>query len=89
MLCKGARRRRVWGGVGISAGIAGENPPRPGVAEDSVPKPRRFRLLAFNMPLRGSLWRPCGDANSPMNRPGLRPGFMAREHNPTQKATST
>ncbi len=62
------------GGGGISAGMAGENPPRPGVAEDSVPKPRSFRLLAFNMPLRGGLWRPCGDANSPMKRPGLGPG---------------
>jgi hypothetical protein len=36
LLCKGARRRRhgAWGGGGISAGMAGENPPRPGVAEE-------------------------------------------------------
>ena len=51
------------GGGGISAGMAGKNPPRPGVAEDSVPKPRSFRLLVFNMPLPGSLR--LEDANSP------------------------
>ena len=30
------------------------------VAEDSVPKPRSFQLLAFYMPLPGSLWRAWG-----------------------------
>ena len=73
----GAFVRARGGGVfwAAAAFMAGENPPRPGVAEDSVPKPRSFRLLVFDMPLRGSLWRPCGDANSPMKRPGLGPRF--------------
>ncbi len=60
------------GGGGISAEMAGGNPPRPGVAEDSVPKldseelSRSFRPLVFSMLLRGSLLRACGDAKSPM-----------------------
>jgi hypothetical protein len=57
------------GGGGISAGMAGKNPPRPGVAEDSVPKPRSFRLLEFNMPLH-KYARHIETAKRPTNRDG-------------------
>ncbi len=57
-----------WAAAAFRRGWPAKIRPGPGgVAEGSVTKPARsFRLLAFNMPLRGSLCRLCGDANSPM-----------------------